>query len=556
MFSANTYYYTDILLLLLIAVAGLAVSWFLLQRINRSVFQPLFLDNPDQRKPHQRLIPRLGGTAILLGTLFFVSLFSVWMFWTNPGIPWQSLGMLVPLFLLLTIAILDDTSLMQKVLHRKKLSQATAWDCPASVKFLLQFLLASYALWFFQIDFSRLQLFGHWFDPGPLVNVLAIIWIVGVMNAVNMTDGIDGLAGSITLATLAFFAVLFTFVAPATPGVTPTIYWLLGAYGAFLLMNWAPAILFMGDAGSLTSGFFFGILPLIFVNHSPSASAAASSALPATSGLDVMLIPLMTGYPLLEVFSSMGRRFVFLPQGSGLVRRMKQMIRPDSNHFHHRMLHKGLGPRSAALILCSMHLFFLLSSFSGIYYAAYLKWIYLFVFFASIMFVFSLYSPRNFTHRIKTLFYPIRPRRYQIGLIHEESLLLNTLMKSAPEEIHFSRISENIEELDGMHGLIVEQKTEESDQELVDRIRRIRESILAIKEQVIPVVVICKNPDQQELAELPLFEWEGRMVLLRSPAFASIVLSQIGNLISFHKGYQSGGRATMKMQQLGIQGRI
>lgn len=542
MFSVNTYYYTDVLLFMLIAVAGLAVTWFLLQHINRSVFQRLFLDNPDQRKPHQRLVPRLGGTAILLGAILFVSAISLWQFFAQTGIPWKTLGMMTPLLLLMTIALLDDTSVMQKILYRKKLSESSAWDCPASVKFLLQVMLASWALWFFQVDFSRLQLFGHWLEPGPLVNVLAVIWIVGVMNAVNMTDGIDGLAGTNTVISLFFFAVLFTFVAPSSAMVTSGVYWMLGAYSAFLLMNWAPAILFMGDAGSLTSGFFFGLLPLIFVNHS--------------GGLDVMLIPLMTGYPLLEVFSSMGRRFVFLPAGAGFLRRMKEMIRPDSNHFHHRMLHKGLGPRSAALVLGSMHLFFLLSAFSGLHYGAYLKWIYLFVAFASLLFVFSLYSPRNFTWRIKSLFYPAHKNRYRVGLLHDGSLLLNTLMKSAPDELHFAQVRETAEELEAMHALITEQRPEEGDEELILRLRSIRNTMLAMRDQVIPMVVICRNPDQQELAELPLFEWEGRMVLLRSPAFASIVLSQLGTLISFQQQHKRTGSPTTRLHQIGLQGRI
>src|SRR5262249_44457590 len=85
---------------------------------------------------------------------------------------------------------------------------------------------------------------------------IAVIWIVGLTNAFNMLDNMDGLSAGVALITAAHFAA-FAF------GYFPFLM-LMGALVGFLLFNYPPARIFMGDAGSTFLGFFFGTSSLHF----------------------------------------------------------------------------------------------------------------------------------------------------------------------------------------------------------------------------------------------------------------------------------------------------
>ncbi len=105
-----------------------------------------------------------------------------------------------------------------------------------------------------------------------VARVTAVVWIVGLTNAYNFMDGVDGIAGgqalvtAITLAIVAWHVGAFGAVAVGTA--------LIGSSAGFLLFNWSPARVFMGDVGSAYLGFLFAAVALGLMDRSPAAAAA------------------------------------------------------------------------------------------------------------------------------------------------------------------------------------------------------------------------------------------------------------------------------------------
>ena len=125
-------------------------------------------------------------------------------------------------------------------------------------KFMLQLVLAGLFLFLLRYNGNLLTtLYIPYFDfeieLGALYYVFALILIVGIVNSVNLTDGIDGLASSVTFVVGAFFAVAaFKYSTYIT--VTIVSGMVVGATLGFLVYNFHPARVFMGDTGSLYLG--------------------------------------------------------------------------------------------------------------------------------------------------------------------------------------------------------------------------------------------------------------------------------------------------------------
>jgi UDP-GlcNAc:undecaprenyl-phosphate GlcNAc-1-phosphate transferase len=168
---------------------------------------------------------------------------------------------------------------------------------------------------------------------------LTIGWIVLATNAVNLIDGLDGLASGLALvATLGVLAV----VGPgAGSGVIAAV--LAGALVGFLWFNVPPALIFMGDAGSLFVGFAVATLTL---RGSMRAGPETFPVLPL----------LLLAVPLTDATSAIVRRIGAAARAAGspreLVREARaRVMAPDRGHLHHRLLDAGLPSRVAALAL-------------------------------------------------------------------------------------------------------------------------------------------------------------------------------------------------------------
>jgi UDP-GlcNAc:undecaprenyl-phosphate GlcNAc-1-phosphate transferase len=155
---------------------------------------------------------------------------------------------------------------------------------------------------------------------------LTVIWLVGCTNAFNLIDGIDGLASGVGL-----FATMTMFVAALLTNnmsLAFATFPLAGCLLAFLVYNFNPASVFLGDCGSLLIGFLLGCYGVVW-------SQKCVTILGMTAPLMAMAIP------LLDALLSIARRFL----------RNKPLFVGDRGHIHHKLLDRGLTPRRAALLL-------------------------------------------------------------------------------------------------------------------------------------------------------------------------------------------------------------
>lgn len=203
--------------------------------------------------------PTMGGIMFIVATLAAVLIFT----WKDmAGGDFSALFVVIFAILYGIIGFIDDYA---KIRKKENTGLTAGW------KFLLQLAVAIAFL-------ALLRYFGH-LSPNlyiPFLNVdLKLPWlvylifaafvIVGCVNAVNLTDGLDGLAGSVTLAVAVFFAVLAVFWDKGPAGIFAGA--LAGGILGFLIYNFYPAKVFMGDTGSLFLGG--AVCGLAFVVDAP-----------------------------------------------------------------------------------------------------------------------------------------------------------------------------------------------------------------------------------------------------------------------------------------------
>ena len=233
------------------ALAAL-VAWRLVGLISDLSRRRGWLDLPNDRSLHTNPTPRLGGIGIIAAVLAAGA--AAWLL--APAVAF-------PLTLVLIGGVVGAVSLVDDLR-----------GLPAGVRFVVHVGAAVLAVLLFgpidavSLDRASAMTLGWAAVP------LTVVWIVGFINAFNFMDGIDGLAGGQAVTAGLAWAVIGW-------ATGQTILAALGATLAasslgFLLHNWAPARIFMGDAGSAFLGFMLSVLPLVAV---PSRDVAVPSVL-------------------------------------------------------------------------------------------------------------------------------------------------------------------------------------------------------------------------------------------------------------------------------------
>jgi UDP-GlcNAc:undecaprenyl-phosphate GlcNAc-1-phosphate transferase len=274
------------------------------------------VDNPDgRRKLHTREIAVSGGIPVYLTALFGVVvallvpnrwqnvLLADWMFVS---------GLLASTTLIVLIGLIDDAKGMRG--RHKLLGQIVAAGIVVACGL--------------QVD--HIAMFGHRVSLGLMAIPFTMFWLLGAINAFNLIDGVDGLASSIGLIIslgLAGMAAMYGHGAYAIFAVA-----LAGSLAGFLVYNFPPARIFLGDSGSMLIGLVLGTLAI-----------RCSLKGPATAAL-VVPTAIWT-IPIFDVAMAVLRRKL-----TG-----KSLYETDRGHLHHRLLDRGLNGKSLLLgvgVLC------------------------------------------------------------------------------------------------------------------------------------------------------------------------------------------------------------
>jgi len=288
----------DLLLPLMLAAV---VTMALIPLLERRAGAMHVLDQPGERKVHERAMPRVGGIAMAVGVFLPLVL---WLPMDRPLVA-ALLGALV-VFL---FGVWDD---------RRNLSPG--------VKLLGQCIGVALVVFGADITIHSITLTSRIELPAVVALPLTFLFLLGVTNAINLADGLDGLAGGTTF--LCFAAIAALSHGAGTPVLTTIAFAFMGSLLGFLRFNTYPARVFMGDGGSQLLGFAAGVMAVLVTQ---GESAPYSAALPL----------LLLGLPIIDTLAVMAVR----------VHAGRSPFSPDRNHLHHRLLARGFDHFEAVAII-------------------------------------------------------------------------------------------------------------------------------------------------------------------------------------------------------------
>ncbi|MDD3237654.1 MAG: MraY family glycosyltransferase [Candidatus Gastranaerophilales bacterium] len=272
------------------------------------------VDQPNARKIHSIPIPRLGGVAIWLSTMFTFLFLIVLSYY-----PYGSLlsGILLGSSLMFLLGLIDDIYMLD-----------------AKFKLFIQISIATIVFCLGIRIETIYNPFGASIVLNPIVSyILTLGWIVGISNAINFIDGVDGLAGSVITISSVTLGLLAAAMVPSNTVTALIAFILAGSMLAFLSYNFHPAKIFMGDSGALFGGFLLATL---------SITGITKTASPA------MYMPLIVlSVPIIDItFSSLRR----IAKGTS-------PFVADAEHIHHKLLKAGFSQNKTVLILATFALF-------------------------------------------------------------------------------------------------------------------------------------------------------------------------------------------------------
>jgi UDP-GlcNAc:undecaprenyl-phosphate GlcNAc-1-phosphate transferase len=322
---------------LLPALASLLITLTLCPLLRRGASHWGLIDRPGS-EPHKRgqlPIPTVGGIAIFAAVALpmGVILAAVWLrppppeTWTGVLSPLAEhiaglrrtsplgLGILVALLVMHAVGLVDD---------RRRLT--------AAPKLVAQLIVAAGLAFLFNV--RVLQFLDDYGPIGLAASViLSTLWIAVLTNAFNMLDNMDGLSGGVAAIIAALY--LASTLIGGQWFVAALCALLLGALLGFLVFNFPPAKLYMGDAGSLVVGLLLAVVSVRTTYFDESATAHPANWYGVLMPLLVMAVPLydFTSVTVIRLLAG------------------KSPFVGDHNHFSHRLARKGLSPRTVVMVI-------------------------------------------------------------------------------------------------------------------------------------------------------------------------------------------------------------
>lgn len=275
----------------------------------------------DQRRMHNKAMPKFGGPAVILGFLVAVIYLLIVM----------SLEQKIDLFgpeqygmkllgIFLGILVISITCIIDDIVTIKPLTKLAGQVIAAII-------VVSFGI---RID----EITPAFLPTNELKEAFTVIltigWIVGVTNAINLIDGLDGLSSGISV--ISAISLLIIFVLNGSPLISILLITALaGSLVGFLPFNFSPAKTFIGDTGSNFLGFALSIISILGVAKTYTAV--------------VIVLPLLSlGLPIFDTIWAIIRRLV---KGKSI----KAIFKADKGHLHHLIVAKGFSQKQAVLIL-------------------------------------------------------------------------------------------------------------------------------------------------------------------------------------------------------------
>ena len=271
------------------------------------------LDMPNERKVHTKPMPRLGGLGIFCGFLLGYMLFCTQTTQMN--------SILIGSFILILVGMIDDI---------KPLKPLT--------KFAGQIISAIVVVYYGNILLQDVSAYGLYINFGMFARPITILFIVAIINCVNLIDGLDGLAGGI--CTIFFITIaLISNIMGVYAGLDASLTLIMiGATLGFLVYNFHPAKIFMGDSGSMFLGYMIAVISLLGFKNVTLTS---------------FVVPiLILAIPILDTLFAILRRLL----------KGQSFAKADKEHFHHQILKRAGNQTKTVLIIFLIQILFSIAS--------------------------------------------------------------------------------------------------------------------------------------------------------------------------------------------------
>ena len=271
------------------------------------------MDIPNARKVHTVPIPRLGGLGIYAGFLMGYMLFGQHSIQMN--------AVLIGSFIILVTGIFDDIK-----------------PVPAKYKLLGQIAGAAIIPLYGGILLKDISAFGLYLNFGILSYPITILFIVAIINCINLIDGLDGLASGISSIYFLTVGIIAMLLNNAGGLDTTLTFIMLGSTLGFLVHNFHPAKIFMGDSGSMFLGYIIAVIALLGFKNVTMTS---------------LIVPLLLiAIPILDTLFAIIRRTL----------KGESIAKGDSYHIHHQLLRRNLSVKHTVLIIYLVDILFACAS--------------------------------------------------------------------------------------------------------------------------------------------------------------------------------------------------
>lgn len=315
---------------LLVFILSFLLSIILTLIVKKIAQRLKILDYPkEERKIHKKPIPLLGGMAIFLSFFLVLSCFYPEILSSHVKLK-HLIGIFIGSLILMIGGYLDDK-------YDLKPRQQVIWPILAILPIIASGIGIREITNPFGgiINLAMYEKVIFWWQGLPYrltlpADLITFVWLLGMMYTTKFLDGLDGLATGISTIGAFLIFLLSTVTVYFLPEVALISAIFIGASLGFLIFNFYPAKIFLGEGGSLFVGFILGILSIL-------ASGKIATAL------------LVMGIPILDVIWVIIRRIFFEKKSPTLA---------DKKHLHFRLLDIGFSHRGAVLFLYFLVIFF------------------------------------------------------------------------------------------------------------------------------------------------------------------------------------------------------
>ena len=305
-------------------VTAFLISFITLPLIIKYFLDKRLVDIPGRRKIHKKITPSMGGISIFIG---FLTASFIWLDFIQ--IQYIRL-VLASLFIVFLIGVRDD------IVPFRALNK------------LFGQIVAILILLFSPIYIHSLYGFAG-INEIPIVvgQLITLFVIIIITNSFNLIDGLDGLAGSIGVVALLAFGAWFFLAEEYIFSLLCFV--MIGGILAFLIFNWEPSEIFMGDTGAMVIGMLLSILIIRFMNCNyalPDNNPIKFTATIASAACFIIV-------PLCDTL-----RIIILRISKG-----QSPFKPDKSHIHHAIMRLGVTHSTTSIILATINALFIFGAY-------------------------------------------------------------------------------------------------------------------------------------------------------------------------------------------------